>query len=205
MGKGRPRKYLTPEARAEARRRHIFDSQQRRKERQKNCKDLPKPEANPKGKPAISFLVYVPPSVPLERKPLEGSVKPIQATLDPERYAHLRKGLLQKGAGRPVKYRTKEEALQGKKESDHRRYLRLCEQRQRKKQALSESGQAVPESRRQPRTTNESQDMQPAMPKELRPLLSKSNVNARVLETVQEHHQSRYQLRQQKPSLINRR
>jgi hypothetical protein len=30
--------------------------------------------------------------------------------------------------------------------------------------------------------------MQLAMPKELQPLLSKSNVNVRVLETVQEHY-----------------
>jgi hypothetical protein len=174
MGKGRPRKYLTPEAKAEAQRRHVFDSQQRRKERQKNCKDVKKPEGNPEGKPAISFLVYVPPYIPLEPKPLEGSVKPIEATPDPERYKHLAKGLPRPGAyGRPVKYRTREEALQGKKESDHRRYLRRREQRQREKQAPSESTQAIPGTQRQLTATNESQDMQLAVPEELQPLLSK--------------------------------
>jgi hypothetical protein len=114
------RKYLTPEAKAEAQRRHVFDLIQRRKEREKNYKDLKKPEGNPEGKPTISFLVYVPPYIPLEPKPSEGSVKPIEATPDPERYKHLARGPTLTGVrGRRVKYRTREEALQGKKESDH--------------------------------------------------------------------------------------
>ena len=168
--------------RAETQRKQEYDSRQRRK----NCQD-PK---EPKGKPVISFLVYVPPCTPLEPKALEGSTEVIHATPEPDtRYDHLAKGPRRTGqGGRPVKYWSREAALEAKKESDHRRYLRRREQRRREKQALSESAQAVPECPKQPAITNESQDMQLTVSEGLQPPTSKSSVNIQTSKIVQKHH-----------------
>jgi hypothetical protein len=186
----RKRRVFSSDAeRAETRRKQEYDSRQRRK----NRKDPKEPEGKPEGKPAISFLVYVPPYIPLEPKALEGSMEAmeaIKATPEPDtRYDHLAKGPRRTGQnGRPVKHRSREAALAAKKESDHQRYLRRREQRRREKQALSESAQAVPECPKQSTTTNKSQNMQPTISDRLQPPLNKSNVNMQTVENVQKHH-----------------
>ena len=187
----RKRRVFSSDAeRAETRRKQEYDSRQRRK----NRKDPKEPEGKPEGKPAISFLVYVPPYIPLEPTALEGSMEAIKATLEPDtRYDHLAKGPRRTGQnGRPVKHQSREAALAAKKESDHQRYLRRREQRRREKQALSESVQAVPECPKQPTTTNESWDMQPTVSDGPQLLSNKSNVDVQTLEIVQKHHQTQY-------------
>lgn len=139
------RKYSTAAEKAEAKRRHNYDSRQRKKSR----KDLREPEE----KPFISFLVYVPPYIPLESQASEDCLKTAEAVQQlSTRYDHLAKGPTM-ATGRPLKYNSRKAALKAKKENDHQRYLRRREQRQREKQALSESVQVVPECRRQQTTT----------------------------------------------------
>lgn len=197
---GKPRKRMSEAERikrADAKRVNDFHWRQRQKSK--------KNQGDSTNKPAIDFNVNVPPYVRLQTQAPESSIMPVGATQEPyPSYEHLRKGPVRPGqVGRPWKHKSREAALEAKKESDHRRYLREREERRRKKQVqrelkmqLAQPAQVIPEAQRQSiTTTNESRDIEPIVPEEPRLLLSKNRATAETLGNAQKNHQMRYQLR----------
>jgi hypothetical protein len=162
MTTGRPRVYSSEAAKAEAERIRRF----LRRQELKNEKKSKEPT---KGNPTINFNNNTLPHNPSEPQTPESSAKAVGITQKSSpRFEHLMKGPVRKDrTGRLPKYKSREEALAAKKESDDRRYLREREQRRLKKQLqrqlkkqLTQSAQVVPKAERQQiTTTNESQDI----------------------------------------------